>query len=362
MKVLIFACALATGLGMTLDTFHNFNLEHGKTYKSVEEFELRRSIFQANFDKMMEHNKRYEAGEVSWYQKVHPDMDLTEEEWSAKRLTGLPPSLDMRNGKMPSSRVAPDVAEKLSKLGDTPKEFDWVSKGAVSSVKDQGHCGSCAAFSAMGAVESCYQILTGQMQDDLSEQHIVDCAYGHVYNDKQGSWGASGCNGAWPVTYIDWLIKGKQNQQEAGYKYTSGQSGKVGKCSEKADNWYETAQVTDMSNFWYAHELDMEKLIQINPVSTAVQATSHWSSYGGGVLEDSFCCNAIHNPFCSYRVNHAVLVVGYGHDEESGLDYWLIKNSWGTRWGESGFIKLKKGTGHCGVGAKEQLVPTCTLN
>merc|ERR1711872_579636 len=254
-RTLILLCILGTGIAFTLDTFHNFNLEHNKTYTSVEDFEFRRSIFMMNYKNMQRHNKRYEAGEVSWFQKVHPDMDLTNEEWAAKRVPGLP-GLDLDRVKMPKVTVAPDVAEKLGNMGQNPKEFDWVSKGAVSSIKDQGQCGSCGAFSAIGAVESCYQILTGHMDDDLSEQQLVDCAYAHVYNDKQGSWGASGCNGAWPVTYIDWLIKGKQNQQEAGYKYTSGQSGKVGKCSEKADNWYETAQVTDMSNFWYAHELD----------------------------------------------------------------------------------------------------------
>jgi len=360
MRLLIFACALATGLGMTLDTFHNFNLEHSKTYKSTQEYELRRSIFMNNYNKMLEHNKRYEAGEVTWSQGVHPDMDLTEEEWAAKRLTGLPkPS--MKRAMIPSSRVAPDVAEKLSKLGDAPREFDWVSKGAVSSVKDQGQCGSCAAFSAIGAVESCYQIKTGVMDDDLSEQHIVDCAYGHIYNDDEGSWSATGCQGAWPVAYIDWLNNGKKNQEEAGYHYTSGHSGTHYRCRENATNWHEQAHVSDFTNYWFVDELDMEGLVQINPVSTAVQATNNWSWYNGGVLDDSYCCNVADDPYCTYNVNHAILVVGYGHDEASGLDYWLIKNSWGSRWGEDGYVKLKKGTGHCGVGTFEQLIPSCDV-
>merc|ERR1712055_555438 len=137
---------------------------------------------------------------------------------------------------------------------------------------------------------------------------------------------------------------------EVGYKYTSGGSGTHYHCRENTTNWHEAAKVTGMSNFWYAEELDMESLIQINPVSTSVQATNDWSYYGGGVLDDRYCCDAATDQNCVYSLNHAVLVVGYGHDEDSGLDYWLIKNSWTARWGEEGYVKLKKGTGHCGVG------------
>merc|ERR1712055_756220 len=198
------------------------------------EYELRRSIFMSNYNQMLEHNKRYAAGEVTWWAKVHPDMDLTEEEWSAKRLGGLP-ALDP-NTKASQSKVHPSVTAKLSQLGDNPEEFNWVTKGMVSSVKDQGQCGSCAAFSAIGAIESCYLIQSDEMNVDLSEQHIVDCAYGHTYNDESGSWGASGCNGAWPITYIDWLSR-RNNQDEAGYKYTYGESDSDQPCVHRCPGY-----------------------------------------------------------------------------------------------------------------------------
>jgi len=361
MRLLIIVFSLETILGMNLDIFETFNLEHSKTYKSMEDFEFRRAIFMTNYNKMLEHNKRYEADEVTWSQGMHPDMDLTEEEWAAKRLKGLSKP-NMKRAMIPSSRVAPDVAEKLRKQGNAPKEFNWVSRGAVSSVKDMvlHGCKSDAAFSVIAALESCYKIKTGIMDDDLSEQHIIDCAYGHIYNDDKGSWGAYGCQGSWPVAYMDWLYKGKQNQEEAGYQYT-GHSSSHYHCKENASNWHEQAHVSDFTNYWFVDELDMEDLVQINPVSTAVQATSNWSQYKGGILDDSHCCNAADDPYCFYHVNHAILVVGYGYDKASGLDYWLIKNSWGSRWGEDGYVKLKKGTGHCGVGTFEQLIPSCDV-
>jgi len=363
MRVAIFVVAVQAVVGLHLqDEFHTFNKEFNKLHASATEFELRRSIFMRNYNDMIEHNKRYEAGEESWWQKMTEDMDLTDEEWESKRLAGglgaVPNNAEERidvNHKT--------VQAKLAKLtaNDDPKEFEWVSKGAVSSVKNQANCGSCAAFSVMASVESCYQILTGEMDDDLSEQHMLDCAYGHVYNDEYGSWSAHGCQGAWPVAYFDWLIKGKQNQEEVGYPYTH--SGSLSHCKPKEDNYHTEAQVTGMQHTWHPEELEMVKLVQINPVSSAVQATRAWSSYGGGVFDDHSCCNQVSWPHtCRNKANHAILVAGYGHDEASGLDYWLIKNSWGSGWGDNGYIKLKKGTGHCAIGYVHQTIPVCEKN
>lgn len=337
------------------EAFEGFTKTFGKAYRNDGEMLKRRAIFKQNYAAMEEHNKRFEAGLESWNQGVHEDMDLSAEEWMTKRTGGLPP---MDENAIPLDNLSTEVLEKLNNLGPAPREFNWISQGGVSSVKNQAQCGSCAAFAALGAIESCSKIQTGTMANDLSEQHLLDCAYNHVVNDGSGSWGAYGCDGAWPQAYLDW-IKGNYDQEESFYPYTSGSSGHTGACRPNANGYNKHFRVTGYHNTWYTHENDMQNMVQINPVVSSVQATNNWSSYRGGVLNDHSCCNAATDPQCTHKLNHAILVVGYGHDSASGLDYWLIKNSWGTSWGENGFLKLKRGTGHCGIGCMHQTIPTC---
>eukprot|EP00088_Acartia_fossae_P061372 TRINITY_DN7376_c0_g1_i2.p1 TRINITY_DN7376_c0_g1~~TRINITY_DN7376_c0_g1_i2.p1 ORF type:complete len:307 (+),score=90.81 TRINITY_DN7376_c0_g1_i2:171-1091(+) len=304
-----------------------------------------------NYEKMLEHNKRYKAGEVSWFMQMHEDMDLTSEEWIAKRVEGLPyyDNTTVFTDTF-DERVMKKLAEPREKLGD----FSWIDSGMVSSVKNQAQCGSCAAFAAIGALESCSGISAGSLANDLSEQHILDCAYNHIFSDASGDWGAYGCDGAWPQAYYDWLImNGEYNQEESAYPYTSGRTGDVGACSPSSNGYNTNFRLTGMQNQWYTKENDMEGLIAINPVVTAVQVTNNWGSYGGGILDDSACCEAAYDSSCVYNLNHAVLVVGYGSN------YWLVKNSWGTSWGEHGFFKIKRGTGHCGIGSLHQTIPVC---
>jgi len=337
------------------ENFHGFAKQFKKGYKSMEEYQLRRSIFEKNLAKMVEHNKKYEAGEVTWWMKMNEDMDLTSEEFMAKRTGGIP---KYDNTTVFENTLDERIIAKMNKMAPTPRDFNWVNQGMVSSVKNQAQCGSCAAFSAMGAIESCYRI-KGDMTDDLSEQHILDCAYNYVVNDEYGSWGAYGCDGAWPVAYVDWVKNNGMNQEESAYPYRSGSSGNVYSCSPSSNGYHTQTRVNGYYNKWYMNEMEMESLIMTNPVSTSLQVTNNWGSYGGGVMNDYSCCNAATDSSCVYNLNHAILVVGYGHDSASGLDYWLIKNSWGTWWGENGYLKLKKGTGHCGVGSLHQTVPYC---
>jgi len=351
MKYLILLGLLAAALAG--DSFISFSRQFNKSYKTVEEYEARKAIFQKNLEEMTEHNKRYAAGEISWWKKVHVDMDLTPEEFLAKRAGGIP--------KLDSKSVVTDTLDeriqaKLKAMGPAPKEVDWVAAGKVSSVKNQGGCGSCAAFSVIGSVESCYMI-KGDMANDLSEQHILDCAYNHFVNDESGSWGAFGCDGAWPNAYMDWLQQGEYNQEETAYPYTSGWTLTHGACNPSSSGFHSASQVTGMHNKWYMAEMEMEALVAINPVSASLQATGNWGGYGGGVLDDWQCCNTADDPSCVYQANHAILVVGYG--TQGGQDYWLIKNSWDTTWGDKGFLKLKKGTGHCAVGTVHQTIPVC---
>jgi len=316
-----------------------------------------------NYESVMEHNKRYEAKEVSWFKKIHADSDLTLEEWKNKRLSSGIPHVD-ENTKVVDSLDA-RIQSKLDAMKGQSRlrEFDWVSQGAVSSVKDQGRCGSCAAFSAVGSIESCFKIQGGSMNDDLSEQHLLDCGYNHEYIDDEGSWGADGCDGAWPQAYYDWIENnGQFLMEEDFYRYVSGYNGENFQCNPRDDGFFSEMKMTGMWNKWYTNEQDMENVVQINPVSTSVQATTTWYDYAGGVLDDPQCCDAAYDSECVYNLNHAILVVGYGYDDYSGEYYWLIKNSWADWWGDQGFLKLKKGTGHCGVGSLHQTIPQCESN
>jgi len=343
--------------------FQQFISDHAKQYSTEEELYFRRSVFMNNYEQILEHNARYEAGQVSWWKKVNPDMDLTQQEFEQKRLVQFPTN---SSSAPHSNHLDARILAKLVQLDDDiPEEFDWVSQGKVTHAKDQNQCGSCAAFAALGAVESCFKIAEedGDYNYDLSEQHILDCAYGHTYIDEDGQpWSAFGCMGAWPQAYFDYLNKvGQLTQKEAGYPYMSGSTNMVYDCNPIDNNYNKRAHVTGQHNVWFPAEEDMKKMVLINPVATAVRATWNWSSYGGGLLEDYLCCDAAFDEYCVNRMTHEVLVVGYGHDEDEGLDYWLIKNSWGRNWGENGFVRLKRGTGHCGVGSHHQNIPVCAM-
>ena len=97
--------------------------------------------------------------------------------------------------------------------------------------------------------------------------------------------------------------------------------------------------------------------LNFSPHCNPAQA-SYFGDYGGGIFDDSRCCEAVSDPDCLWTLNHEVTVVGYG--SQGGVDYWLVKNSWGTGFGESGYIKIKRGTGHCGIGMQHVIQPYCS--
>jgi len=341
--VVVTATAVAS-----VENFDEFCAKYNKEYSSEEEREYRETIFRENLEDIVNHNKLHTKGLVTWYKKVHEYMDYTEDEFVEARM-GLPP---MNRHSMKDSTSLHEI--DLSKV-NLPEQFSWVDEGGVTSVKDQGQCGSCAAFSAIAAVETCFWQQTGVLYDDLSEQFLLDCAYQYSFTDDEGTWGTDGCNGAWPMAYYDWLAgpEAGWTQTEAAYPYLAAS---IGYCQYETDGFYSEAKVYGQFNKWDSYEDEMAALVLINPVVTSVLST-YWGSYGGGVYDDPNCCDQDTDPNCIYTLNHAVTVVGYGH--ESGLDYWLVKNSWGDWFGENGYIKVKRGTGHCGIGRSHITMPFC---
>merc|ERR1719238_887019 len=259
--------------------FLNFAKTHNKKYATTEEYEMRRQIFLERYESMVAHNQRYEAGEVSWWRKVTEHYDLTMEEIEkALGLGGALPADQAVHPDMKDEKMTAKIARK-----EAPSSWSWVDQGGVTSVKDQQQCGSCADFAAVATIDTCMWQASGHLEDDLSEQHLMDCGY-----DGETM---IGCDGAFVVAYVEWV-----RDSNAGF----------------------------------------------------VEQESCAPYYGVEMTcNDDACCN-YPEPDCGYNINHAVAVVGYG--SEGGKDFWLIKNSWGPFWGEGGFIRMKRGTGHCGVG------------
>jgi len=344
-RMRVFAVLSILGLAAASDPFLQFAREHGRNYKSGAEVQLRREIFNENYKSMMEHNARFEAGVETWTRKVTPFYDHTMEEVAAMLTSGLP-AYD--NTTVFVDRADEAYLEKLAEVRtqSAPDSWSWVQQGGISSVKNQGQCGSCAAFATVAVIETCFWQQRGVMFDDLSEQHIVDCAINHYYHDSEGAWGAFGCDGAWPPAYMDWIVNNNYGkiQTETSYPYTAS----VGSCSPASNGDFPYGSVTGQYNLWNTNEGDMKELVYINPVTTSIQA-SWLSDYNGGIYNDDRCCEQATDSQCKYNLNHEVTIVGYG--SEGGMDFWLAKNSWATWFGENGFFKIKRGTGHCGVGS-----------
>lgn len=205
-----------------------------------------------------------------------------------------------------------------------PTEFDWRAEGKVSPVKNQASCGSCWAFSGVGAIEA-NLLIDGQPFLSLSEQQYVDCV-----PNPESCGGTGGCGGATQPLLFDYAL-GAGSRSEGDYVYTA----KNGACTESA---YST--IATIEGFGILPENCGEAtlkayLLKKGPIAVSVDASS-WGAYSSGVLPYSSC---------GADINHAVLLVGYGTEPATGADYWTIKNSWGESWGESGYIRISREDG-----------------
>lgn len=217
------------------------------------------------------------------------------------------------------------VGENNFLRGALPTSVDWRTKGAVTNVKDQQLCGSCFSFSSTGSLEGAYAIKTGTLKS-FSEQQILDCD-----NIKVEPHGNLGCNGGNMEPTLQWIGKNGGICTEEAYPYVSGTTQQAGTCQKTCTKVSGSAVSKTVEVAPNSDSAMMTALAQ-QPVSIAIEADqSAFQLYKSGVFTGK----------CNDGLDHGVLLIGYG--VSSGLDYYILKNSWGTTWGESGYMRIGKG-------------------
>jgi len=297
--------------------WESFKIKYGKGFKSLVEETERKAIFMENLNKVETHNAKFEAGLTTYKQGINQYSDMTWEEFKEVVLM-KEQSSEQKNvhfSKRSLAKKNPNAKFESSK--------DW--RSVMNPVKNQGHCGSCWAFGAIGVLEAAWY-LAGNDKVVLSEQMLVDCGPGY------------GCDGGWTDYALDFLIESGGAQAEADYPYTAGVDEEAGTC--KFDN---SAIVATLSSYdtvmvWYEGTDGLAQSINDNgPHATYLYVNDNFRNYAYGIFDDPSC------PTNTY--NHAVINVGY--DTDAG--YWLIRNSWGSGWGDLGHIKMAIGKNTCNV-------------
>uniref|UniRef100_A0A7C8ZKQ6 Phospholipase A(2) n=2 Tax=Opuntia streptacantha TaxID=393608 RepID=A0A7C8ZKQ6_OPUST len=291
-------------------------VKHGKKYHGLGgEKEHRFNIFKDNLRYIDEHNSQNRSYKLG----LNRFADLTNEEFRSRYLgTKLDPK--RRLGRRRSNRYAVQEGESL------PDSVDWRKEGAVAPIKDQGSCGSCWAFSTIASVEGINKIVTGDLIS-LSEQELVDCD--RSYNE--------GCNGGLMDYAFQFIINNGGIDSEEDYPYTS----RDGTC----DTYRKNAKVVKIDSYEDVPENDekaLRKALTNQPVSVAIE---------GGGRDFQLYESGIFSGKCGTALDHGVAAVGYG--TENGVDYWIVRNSWGSSWGEGGYVRMQRNieskTGICGI-------------
>ncbi|XP_021071408.1 cathepsin R-like isoform X1 [Mus pahari] len=297
--------------------WHDWKKQYEKSY-TMEEEGLRRAVWEENMRMIKLHNWENSLGKNDYTMKMNEFGDLTAEEF--RKMMNNFPLRSHRKGKIIRKRSVGDVL---------PKFVDWRKKGYVTRVRRQKFCNSCWAFAVTGAIEGQMFNKTGKLTP-LSVQNLVDCT------KTQGN---DGCQWGDPYIAYEYVLNNGGLEAEATYPY----EGKEGPCRYNPKN--SKAEITGFVSLPESEDILMEAVATIGPISAAVDASfNRFGFYNGGIY---------HQPNCSNNtVNHAVLVIGYGFEgnETDGNKYWLIKNSWGRRWGIRGYMKIVKDqNNHCGI-------------
>eukprot|EP00727_Mastigamoeba_balamuthi_P000574 m51a1_g10513 hypothetical protein (327) ;mRNA; f:191873-192981 len=298
---------VAEGTNPSMADFRAWALRHGRQYTAAEE-ERRYQTWSAAATLVSELNRGGANG--AQFSLNGPWADLTPAEFRRTVLTTI--------AHTEESMVVPDSMDL---------------RAYFPPIKNQGKCGSCWAFAAAGTAEGSWNMKHSPNVLSLSEQQLVSCD--HLY--------AYGCSGGDPYYALVWIMRLNRGglTGTADFPYTSGLLGSVPPCPKRLVNRarftaavYLGTVLSDLSVMSY--------MVQYGPISVAVSA-DQFQLYHSGILDTSLCGNT------EAALNHAVVLVGYGTDSTTGTQYWIVRNSWGTLWGESGYIRVVRGKNMCGI-------------
>jgi len=313
MKLFVVALALfsVASAALTQDqAWEEFKLQFKKGYKSLVDETVRKQIFVNNLEEVEKHNAKFDLGLSSYRQGINFYSDWTWEEFKDTVLMNEISELEMAQHTLGKPQL------HQTKKSAAPSSADW--RSIMNPVKNQGSCGSCWAFGAIGAMEAAWN-MAGNGKVVLGEQMLVDCSVGD-------------CNGGWVDRALDHIINVGGAPMESDYPYTA----RNGNC-----HYTNSMSAASISSYKYINAKTQgidhlaDSIATNGPHAIYLYANSAFQRYSSGIFDDSSCSK--------YSYNHAVINVGYDMNE----GYWLVRNSWSASWGEAGHIKMKMGSNIC---------------
>lgn len=300
-----------------LEIFDMWMKAFGKEYEKEDEKAKRYKIFMENAEMVKSNNQDPSS---TFVMALNQFADMTLEEFRSFSL-----GLNYPNDKKLKSYGASPFRYANA---HAPASMDWRKEGAVTEVKNQGMCGSCWAFSTTGAIEGINKIKTGKLVS-LSEQQLVSC------DTEQDM----GCNGGLMDFAFDYVVQNGGIDTEKDYGYWAWGL----PCQSRREHDRPAVRIDGHEDVPVNDKDALRKAVANQPVSVGICASSALQFYHSGILTDKSCCQDL---------NHGVLVVGYDDTDSNGA-HWIVKNSWGEQWGESGYFKLSqessKPAGACGI-------------
>lgn len=337
----LYPANLTVPLINTTDYLYSYLIKYNLSVSNISH-----NVFETNLLTVLEHNLNYRLGKTTYTKDLNhfAGTDVSEKSKHLK-ISKIP--LNMHGNRESFKEYKPIRLDKRVNLVYY-ENYDWRDYGFRTMVRDQGDCGSCWAITVAGALESRVAWYRGE-NIELSPQELVDCSLKDY-----------GCEGGWFDSAFQYIAE-KPNKwlvPEKSYMYT----GRRQQCrlsnplAEESEHCLHGCHYK-LSNNKIEHtpllkcvgservpeneEILKEALVYHGPVAVAIHVTQNLYLYSKGIYADDTCN--------SNNLNHAVLLVGYGRDPRTRLDYWIIKNSWGVDWGEEGYFRIQRGVNMCGV-------------